>query len=175
MQTTEELIHLAKQRKRIAFAELVRRYERTVTVSAWSVVGDFHLAQDVAQDSFVIAYKKLDQLRDAASFGPWLLSIVQRESLRVVKRRDRTKTEIALPTESLSGTDDRQKREAFEEVIPLLASLPEHERTVVVMRYFDGHSVQEIADGLARPVGTVTKQLSRALQRMRNVTDEVEK
>ena len=175
MPSTEELINLAKEKKRTAFAELVRRYERTVTISAWSVVGDFHLAQDVAQDSFVIAYKKLNQLRGAASFGPWLLSIVRRESLRAVKRRDQTAAEISLPTELLSSAEDPHKRAAFEDVIPLLAILPNHERTVVVMRYFDGLSVQEIADDLARPLGTVTKQLSRALQRMRNVTNEVKK
>ena len=53
-----------------------------------------------------------------------------------------------------------------------VSSLPEHERTVTVLRYFNGHSVIEIADLTGRPVGTITKQLSRALKRLRDKLDK---
>jgi RNA polymerase sigma-70 factor (ECF subfamily) len=48
-----------------------------------------------------------------------------------------------------------------------VARLPEHERLVVVLRYLNGHSVAEVAAALGRPVGTVTKQLSRAIERLK--------
>ena len=52
-------------------------------------------------------------------------------------------------------------------LLAALARLPEHERLVVALRYLEGHSVAEIGQVLGRPVGTVTKQLSRAIQRLR--------
>ena len=54
-----------------------------------------------------------------------------------------------------------------------VAALPEHQRLVVALRYFDGHSVAEVAALAGRPVGTVTKQLSRALERLKLILREV--
>lgn len=65
MPSTEELVEAARVGDVSAFSELVRRYEGTVTVTAWTIVRDFHRARDVAQESFVIAYQKLDRLRDS--------------------------------------------------------------------------------------------------------------
>ena len=56
-----------------------------------------------------------------------------------------------------------------EELVEAVAGLPEHERQVVVLRYLHGYAVAEIAQALGRPVGTVTKQLSRAVQRLKQV------
>ena len=72
MPSTEELVKAAQAGRTAAFAELVRRYERAAIVTAYSVLGDFHWAQDAAQEAFVIVYQKLSGLRDPASFGPWL-------------------------------------------------------------------------------------------------------
>jgi RNA polymerase sigma-70 factor (ECF subfamily) len=57
-------------------------------------------------------------------------------------------------------------------LLRLVCRLPQHERVVVALRHFDGHSVHEIADMTRRPVGTVTKQLSRAHQRLRHWLEE---
>ncbi len=73
MPTTEELVKAARQGDQGAFAQLVVVYERAAIVTAQAVLGDLDLAQDAAQDGFVTAYTKLDQLQAAAAFGPWLL------------------------------------------------------------------------------------------------------
>jgi len=64
--------------------------------------------------------------------------------------------------------------EPYEAVAREIARLPEHERIVVVMRYVDGCSVKDIADATGRPVGTITKQLSRAIERLRGRLVEVQ-
>ena len=172
MPLTEELVKAARSGGAPDFADLVRRYERAAIITAYSVLSDFHLAQDAAQEAFVIAYQRLGQLRNAASFGPWLLRIARRQALR--QRRRRKAERIAPGVVDRPAKETRDWMEPYEEVVQQIARLPEHERIVVVMRYVDGRSVQEIADLTGRPVGTVTKQLSRAIQRLRHWLVEVE-
>jgi RNA polymerase sigma-70 factor, ECF subfamily len=171
MPSTEELVRATQAGENSAFAELVRCYERAAVITAHSVLLDFHLAQDVAQEGFVIAYQRLGQLRDAASFGPWLLRIVRRQALRL--RRGRNAERIGGGMVERAAAEPRDWIEPYQEVVQRIARLPEHERVVVVMRYVDGRSVKEIADSTGRPAGTITKQLSRAIGRLRNWMAEV--
>ena len=165
MPSTEELVITAASGETAAFAELVRRYEGTVLVTAWSIVGDFHAAQDVAQDAFVIAYRKLTKLQKAQAFGPWLLSIVKREALRT-KRKRLDRSEVPVPDNVLA--DSEVWWQEYQRLLPTLDNLPEQERLVVSLRYIDGLSVREIAETTKRPIGTVTKQLSRGVKRLRS-------
>lgn len=165
MPSTEELVRATRAGESSAFAELVRRYERAVIITAQSVLGDFHLSQDAAQEAFVIAHQKLNQLRDAASFGPWLLRIARRRALHLQHRR-RTESIGTQCVDSVT-TPTSDWMEPYADVVKHFARLPEQERIVAVMRYVEGHSIKEIADSTGRPVGTITKQLSRAIQRLR--------
>ena len=172
MPLTETLVRAVRAGETSAFTELVRRYQRAAVVTAHAVLNDFHLAQDTVQEAFVIAHGRLGELRNAASFGPWLLSIARRQALRV--RRDRG-TESPLPEHAdCERAESHAWMEPYEEIVRLLVRLPEHERIVVVMRYVDGRSVKDIAEATARPVGTVTKQLSRAIGRLRGWLVEVQ-
>ena len=171
MPSTAELVESAQTGDKTAFAELVRRYERVALITAHSVLGDFHWAQDAAQEAFVIAYQKLSGLRDAASFGPWLLRIVRR---RAARQKHGQKPELTgINCIELTSRQNPNWLEPYKEALEQLARLPDHEQIVTVMRYVDGHSVKEIADLTGRPVGTITKQLSRAIERLRNWIVEV--
>ena len=165
MPSTEELVKAARAGEVSAFAELVRRYERAAIITAHSVLGDFHLAQDAAQEAFLHAHRMLNRLRSAAAFGPWLLRIVRRRAIRLqrARRAERTGTDGI----DCAASEASDWMEPYREVAREIARLPEHERIVVVMRYMDGCSVKDIADATGRPVGTVTKQLSRAIERLR--------
>ena len=172
MPSTEQLVKATQAGETSAFAELVRRYERAAIITAHSVLGDFHLAQDAAQEAFVYAHSMLNQLRSAASFGPWLLRIARRRAIRLQRKRGAERT-------GTNGIDRAAKEacnwmEPYEAVAREIARLPEHERIVVVMRYVDGCSVKDIADTTGRPVGTITKQLSRAIERLRGRLVEVQ-
>src|SRR6478672_6352525 len=170
MPSTEELVTAAQAGKTSAFAQLVRLYERAAIITAHATLRDYHTAQDAAQEAFITAWSKLDQLREPAAFGPWLLQIVRRKAS--LKQRVPFDTIDSGNTVSLQGPST-DWLERYEEVVQQLARLPEHERTVVVLRYVDGHSVQEVADTIGRPVETVRKQIYRALQRLRTWLSEV--
>ena len=147
-----------------AFAILVKRYERSVRAIGMCVLRDRHLAQDAAQDAFVKAYEKLGSLRKAHSFGSWLMKISHRCALDIVPQR----CEGALPEgdfvepEPVGLLDDEKER-----LLAAVMRLRESEKQVVMLRYFDGYSVKEVADIAGRSVGTVTKQLFRAHRRLR--------
>src|SRR5687767_4966777 len=86
-----DLVAAALAGRRSAFAELARRYERSVVAAALGALRDYHAAQDVAQDALLTAYRKLASLRDPAAFGPWLLRIADRAARRKARsaRRQR--------------------------------------------------------------------------------------
>jgi RNA polymerase sigma-70 factor, ECF subfamily len=172
MPSTEQLVRATQAGEPSAFAELVRRYERAAIITAHAVLKDFHLSEDVAQEAFVVAYGMLGRLRDAASFGPWLLKIVRRRAMRLERSRGVERTIADCGDAAAPKTRDWM--EPYEEVVQQIARLPEHERIVVVMRHVEGRSIKEIADLTGRPVGTVTKQLSRAIERLRDWLVEVQ-
>jgi RNA polymerase sigma-70 factor (ECF subfamily) len=165
MPSTTELVDAARAGEKSAFSQLVRLYERAAIIVSYAIVHDYHTAQDVSQDAFLNAYANLHQLRDASAFGPWLLQIVRRKAL-LLKSAVRPEPIVA----NVVVVDTGQSAdwiEKYDEVIDQLTRLPEHEQTVMVLRYVEGHSVQEIADTIGKPTETIRKQLSRAVQRLR--------
>jgi len=154
-----------------AYAELVRRYERPARAAAIHILGNYHFAEDAAQDAFVKAYQQLAGLRKPAMFGCWLMKITRRCALDIAgkKRPDVPLDSVAeMPDHRRNGRLDEEKQHLLREVMRLADS----ERQVVLLRYFGGHTVSQVADITGRSVGTVTKQLSRAHQHLRNQIKE---
>jgi RNA polymerase sigma-70 factor (ECF subfamily) len=174
VQSDAELVRAALDGERDAFAVLVKRYERPVRATAMDVLGDHTTAQDVAQDAFVRAYENLAALRKTSAFGPWLIKITRRCALTVARQGRRETTfdpASRFPAESNNGQLDQQKQRLLAAVV----RLPESERQAVMLRYFSGHNVRDVATILGRSVSTVTKQLSRAHKRLRNSLERSEK
>ncbi|MHC4406204.1 MAG: RNA polymerase sigma factor [Planctomycetota bacterium] len=166
MQQDLELVRRVKEGQTDAYEPLVRRYECAARVTALRVLGDHHAAEDVVQEAFVVAHKHLGSLRDGSKFGPWLMRITRRRALRAARRRQPAVSIDATP-EVADRLLDGRLRDGHEELIELISRLPLHERLVVTLHHLDGHRAAEIADITGRPVGTVTKQLSRAMRRLR--------
>ncbi|MBN2583488.1 MAG: sigma-70 family RNA polymerase sigma factor [Planctomycetes bacterium] len=157
--------------RRDAFAELVDRYRGTACAVATAVLGDRHRGEDAAQEAFLLAYEQLAALRDPAAFSSWLLTIVHRQALRMASRS----REVASPeaaARSVATQSNGQLDDAAAALLDRVADLPEHERLVVTLHHFDGHSVRAIAEMTGSPPGTITKQLSRAYQRLRDQMKE---
>ncbi len=171
MRSTEQLVELAKTGDNAAIRELVDRYERSAVATAWSIVGDFHLAQDVAQESLVAALRQLAQLRENRAFGPWLLTAVRRNANRSRTRRPAEVNGLAL---SEMAEDQPAWTAEFEDLVPMLRRLADHEQMVIGLRYLSGLSVRQIAEETGRPIGTVTKQLSRAIAKLQQMLVEVD-
>jgi uncharacterized protein len=161
----------ARAEKSRAFGEIVRRFQDLAFACAFSVLGDFHLAQDAAQEAFLSAWRNLDQLRAPEAFPGWLKRVVLTQCNRITrgKQLDVVAWE-ALPELPGAGPDphahyEARERQAF--VRAAIAALPAHERTVTALFYVGDYSQGEIAAFLSLPVSTVKKRLYSARQRLR--------
>ncbi len=172
MQTDAELVKAALDGQKEAFAELVRRYERPVRAIAINILGDHHSMQDAVQDTFVAGYQNLSVLRNRDSFGPWLMKIARRCALDWANRRQKANPPVTNPV-AVENPDGRLDEDS-EALLAAVVKLPEAERQVVMLRYFAGHSVSQVAEAVGRSIGTVTKQLSRAHKRLREIFKESE-
>ncbi len=146
------------------FRLLVERYQRPLFAHIFGRLDNASEAEEIAQESFVRAFMSLKKLRQPDSFYAWLLGIagrVLKEYFRDSQRhgREEAAAEILLAEEQKS-TEDYPLEAA-------IAALPEAYRRVILLRYYEGLSCQDIATRLEVPLGTVTKYLSRAYSMLR--------
>ena len=167
MQSDAELIGQVQGGNVEAFAVLVRRYERLVRATALRTTHDRHAAEDVAQDAFLVAFQSLGRLRNSSKFGPWLLAIARNQAAHSVRRSVRQELSIGDVT-AVQQSSNGKLTDQSDRLLELVERLPAHERVIVGLRHFEGHSVQEVAAMTGRPLGTVTKQLSRAHKRLQH-------
>jgi RNA polymerase sigma-70 factor (ECF subfamily) len=168
-----EKVRLATAGDREAFGELVLRYERLVLGIAWNRLRDYQAAQDVAQEAFITAFRRLKGLKDPAAFGAWIAQITvrcchQARRVRPLVSLPAIQVHAGAPAESLIISEEADR------VLTAIQTLPEHERSVVLLRYIEGYDSMTIARLTGCPLGTVTKQLSRAIQRLKDLLVEVD-
>lgn len=170
MRTDAELVRAVLDGEKQAFAVLVKRYEKSVRAVAMDVLGDHHLAADVSQEAFVKAFEHLGGLRRPRAFGSWLMKITRRCALRLAQKRP---NEVLLEKGIAGKIEDCDGRlsEDKQRLLSAIVKLPKAEKQVVMLRYFSGNTVNDVAGILDRGVGTVTKQLSRARLRLRTMLE----
>jgi RNA polymerase sigma-70 factor (ECF subfamily) len=166
VESDSELVRMAVSGDRPAYGRLFQRHERSVLALALAVLGDYHTAQDVVQEAFVVAYVKLGTLRRGAAFGPWVRKIARRQAIDIRRRKRRHGTPVPPIPEAYEPSHDGSLDEQSRVLLQAVMRLPQHEQEVLTLRYFDGHSVKTISEMTGRPVGTVTMQLSRARARL---------
>lgn len=159
------LVQAARRGDGSAFGVLVERYSRAVLARQVAWTRDRTAAEDLAQETFVRAWKGLGRLEDDRAFGSWLLSIAGFVGQEWVRRRQvmrKAAMELAEPpvAEPRSGSPDLPLAEALEELAPDVQQL-------LALRHDRGLSCEEIARELGKPLGTVTKTLSRAYAQLR--------
>ena len=162
----------------IAFSALVRKYQKPVHALAWRKVGDFHVAEEITQDTFLKAYQKLAMLKEPQRFLSWLY-VIATNLCKAWLRKKYLRTESLETAESVAlekatysrhviAENERTAEEAQREVVKkLLAKLQESERTVVTLRYFGEMSSAEIGEFLGISANTVRSRLRRAQQRLK--------
>ena len=166
MATDRELVDQVRAGDLQAFAPLIERYERSVLAVVQAELRDQEMAQDVTERALLLAYRHLAKLTDGAQFGPWLLRIARRQSIEAVRLMP-----VAVGAGGSESSDigfDTGESEwiTHEHILGLVARLPEDERRVVGLRYFDDHSLAEIADLVGEPADQVARQFSRAVMRL---------
>ena len=169
-----ELVRHAQDHDTDAYAELVVRYECGARIVALRYLPDHASAEDAVQEAFFNAYRGIRSLRDGRKFAPWLMRITQRAAKELA--RDRSKY-LSLVTSATPKVENSLMRinEDLEEIVYLINQLPQTERILIVLRHLDQLTVRDIANRTGRPVGTVTKQLSRAMKRLQKFASKKER
>ena len=172
-----QLIHLTLEGDDNAFAELVEKYQKQVHALVWRKIGDFHIAEELTQDTFLRAYQKLVTLKQSQSFASWLYVIATNRCnswLHKKNRRTELRTDIdTIQPEKMTYSayvheeNQRFAIEAQREVVKkLLAKLEESERTVMTLHYFGEMSCSEIGTFMGVSTNTIKSRLRRAQQRL---------
>lgn len=145
-----------------AFAQIIERYQRAVYAVAYSGVRDRALADDVAQDTFVVAWRRLGELRDDQRIAAWLCGIARNRARDARKRMQR---EIGRDMEELvhprTPFDDMSDAELERTIAEALARVPEVYREPLVLFYYEERSVEDVARALGISAATTNKRLSR--------------
>lgn len=171
---TQQLMSLvlaAQDGDRYAFEALVERYQRAVYLTVLGRLGNEAEAQELCQEVFIQAMRKIDQLRDPLSFGGWLRVIANRMAInRAVRTRPmaRLDCELAEPraAEQETPLEEVLAREQREQVHTGLDRLSELDRATLLAFYFRGRSLIEMSNEFRSPVGTIKRRLHVARKRL---------
>lgn len=158
--------------KHEAFDGLVRSFQDMAYACAYALLGDFQLAEDVAQEAFISAWQNLGQLREPEAFPGWFRRIVLTECNRLTrgKRLQVTPLEESLSVPSILGNPQGaiEQAELKRAVFTAIEELSANERMVVVLFYLKEHSQRDISAFLDVPMTTVAKRLHSARVRLRS-------
>jgi len=174
--TVAELVVSAQQGDSDAFGELFQRYRGGIVALAMRRVRNSDEAEELAQDVFVQAMQKIQQLRVPEAFGGWLRQIVHRMA---INRMTRTRGAVACDPETLEATHsrgetpdyyaaDREQAAAVRDGIGRLSHLDQQTLNAF---YLNGQTLIEMSDAFAAPVGTIKRRLHVARKRLAKEID----
>ncbi len=181
-----ELVERARKGEALAFEEIVRRHEATTRAVGYALVGDWAEAEDLAQETFLRAFRNLDLLADPEKLAPWLRRIAfgvcidwvrtfRPQLYRLESEGDADAT-LAVVSADPSALDHIERDELAARVMRALAELPQRYRTPLTMYHIDGLSHDKVARALDVPVGTVRSLVARARRKLARVLEsELEK
>jgi RNA polymerase sigma factor (sigma-70 family) len=172
------LVRAAQAGDELAFAELVRAYQDIAVAYAASLLRDYHLAEDAAQEAFVEAYRALASLREPAAFAAWFRAIIFKHCDRLTRRKRHPVTELEVALEVASPAPSPQESLELQEIKTsvwrAIAALSETERTVVLLYYMGEHSTTAIAEFLNITANAVKTRLYAARKRLRRQMGHIE-
>jgi RNA polymerase sigma factor (sigma-70 family) len=176
--TDSELVDASRRGEVDAFGHLVARYQHLVCAVSFSSTGDRNLSEDVAQDTFLAAWRDLDRMRDTMRFRPWLCGIA-RNLARKARKRKRRETPVDVDAHAGDGASPFElvaRGDADRVVRDALFRVPDAYREVLVLYYRDDCSIREVADALGLSETAVMQRLSRGRRYLAdNVTAIVER
>jgi RNA polymerase sigma-70 factor (ECF subfamily) len=178
MMSDEELVARSRGGDLDSFNQLVLRWERPIYALAYRVIGREEDARDVAQETFLRAFRALGGFKGQAKFSSWLYRITLNLCRDWIRRERRTPIAQApegvdlvdlageaTPAESIEDLVSR--KQLSEAVAKAMALLPEEQRTAIILKEYHGLTFQEIADLLDCPLSTVKTRLYQGLTVLR--------
>jgi RNA polymerase sigma-70 factor, ECF subfamily len=184
MDPTSELVCRCTQGDPEAFDCLVRMYMNTVLGLAYNYVGNFHTAEDLAQETFIQAFQSISSLRDGARFKVWLLRIARNKCIDHIRRNPRWLSidqdkelhqEVALKAAVFPvGAETEAANHSEVSLLSALNSLRDDYREIFVMKHVDNLSYKEISDLLGMTVSAVGEKLYRVRSMIREKMEEIQ-
>ena len=160
-----------------AFETLVQKHQGSIHALAWRKIGDFHIAEEITQDTFLQVYKNLSQLKNPNQLLGWMYVIANRLCLKWLEKNKSVMQSLEdTPVEEIERVSythhvaeqrETERTERHHELVrKLLAKLPESERTVMTLYYLGKMTTKEISKFLGVSVNTITSRLQRARKRL---------
>lgn len=171
MSDPRELIDRAREGSEEAFCELVQLYEASVRSTLGRFVRDQNVVDDLAQNTFLSGFRKLESFRGDASLGSWLLAIARNEALMYLRdERLRREREGAVPALRDSAGEDASTASHETELAALeecLAGLHEHSARLIREFYFEGRTAREISEAIGKKEVSVWVTIMRIRRALR--------
>jgi RNA polymerase sigma factor (sigma-70 family) len=173
----EAVVAMLARSDESALAELYDRFGRLAYGLALRVLRDEKLAEDAVQEAFLAAWRNADRfMPERGRAGTWLLTLVHRRAVDLVRREDRRRAEPLRegfePAAAESAEDDAWLRIERERVQLALKRLPDQQREALELAYYGGFTQSELAERLGEPVGTIKSRMFTGLARLREVLAE---
>ena len=168
-----DLVKKAQSGDLEAFGLLVDCYKDMTYGAAYAILGNFHDAQDTAQEALLRAWRKLATLEDCGAFPGWLYRITRNLALDRVRRTRGGRQSIDDVVDTLPDAPSKgpglsaERRELHEAVLEAVGSLSEPNRVATTLFYINGYSIEEVAGFLEVPSGTVKRRLHDSRTQLR--------
>ena len=160
-----------------AFTRLVKAYQNLAFACAFAILKDFHRAQDVTQEAFIVAYYQIARLQEPDAFPGWLKGIVRNQCLRMMRGKQGQWVPLDAASELVDETsplderlDQREKRDA---VLEAVRALPDRQREVVSLFYIEERSQREVAEFLGIGVRDVNNRLHAARKTLKRSMEKM--
>jgi RNA polymerase sigma-70 factor (ECF subfamily) len=178
------LVTKAKEGDQKAFADLMHRYKDSIYFMALKMVNNKEDAMDLTVETFAKAFEKLDKYQPEFAFSTWLFRVGTNNCIDFIRKKklntqsingmvddDGDERPLQIKSDSLNPEEVSMKKEQTQTLKVLIDSLPARYRNLIVLRYFDEQSYEEIAEQLDLPLGTVKAQLFRARYLLGNIVN----
>jgi RNA polymerase sigma-70 factor (ECF subfamily) len=155
-----------------AFGELVQRYQTSVFSVCYRLLGDSAEAENLAQDAFLRAFRRLGSYDEGRPFGPWMRRVAANLCLNALQQRPSPAVELDDESDEVPGDPQQSpelagdREELVRRVRAGLLRLPDHYRAVIELRHYQDMSYDEMAAALGIAVGDVRTRLFRARRMM---------
>ena len=171
MQNYQEDIIRAQKGDLSAYDRIVTRFRDMAVGYGHSILGDFQLAEDAAQEAFIQAYKDLRKLSVPKAFPAWFRRIVLKHCDRIMRKRKPSQLPVEemndLPDHSDSPFETINKKDIQNTILDSINALPQHERTTTTLFYINGYSMADVSKFLDVPLSTTKSRLHSARTRLK--------
>ena len=179
--SNSELVKKSQLGDKSAFEELVKRHQELVFSLSFKLTGNRELANDVAQEAFIRAWKAIGKFRGDSTFGTWIYRITVNTAWTLRKKAKKHYSLNIEDTQEPVIVDEKKDPElvAINSDLSLilrkaLNQIPLEQRIIVELKNIEGRSHKEIADYLDISVTAAKVRLHRAHQKLRNILEEIE-